>query len=276
MTDRRVASLPGAFAAALLGLAALAGCASAPHAPLAADPPAVSRSGDDARAAEADRAGAPEPADPETPAQRAARVDPLEPLNRRVARFNDAVDAAIVRPAAVFYDRYTPEVLRLIIGNVLSNLLDPYIAANNLLQGKPREAVSDLGRFALNSTFGFFGFGDPASDVGLEKHREDFGQTLGVWGVPPGPYLVLPVLGPSNARDTLGFGVDVWAALVNRIDSVPLRNTLGGLEFFETRARLLPADRLLQDALDRYLLMRDGYTQRRLNVIHDGNPPDRD
>jgi phospholipid-binding lipoprotein MlaA len=262
VTARRVGGGRGACAAALLALATLAGCASAsvPGGPGGA--PAAT--------------GAPGEPEPETHAQRSARIDPLEPVNRRVARFNDAVDAALVRPAAVLYDRYTPEVLRLIVGNVLSNLLDPYIAANNLLQGKPREAVSDLGRFALNSTFGFFGFGDPASDVGLEKHREDFGQTLGVWGVPSGPYIVLPVLGPSNARDTVGFGVDVWAALVNRIDSVPLRNTLGGLEFFETRARLLPADRLLEDALDRYLLLRDGYLQRRRNLIHDGDPPDTD
>jgi len=272
--DRWLGGLRVGFATALL---ALAGCASAPHAPLAADLPVAPVAGGVVTAAPTTPvADDPADAESETPAQRALRVDPFEPLNRDIARFNDAVDAALVRPAAVLYDRYTPEVLRLIVGNVLSNLLDPYIAVNNLLQGKPRQAVSDLARFALNSTFGFFGFGDPASDVGLEKHREDFGQTLGVWGVPPGPYIVLPLLGPSNARDTLGFGVDVWAALVNRFESVTLRNTLGGLEFFETRARLLPADRLLDDALDRYLLLRDGYMQRRFNVIHDGDPPDRD
>lgn len=260
-----------AAAAALFALLALAGCASAPA---AHDGPA----GGAAAAASSPAADAVpgQEAEPETLAQRSARVDPFERFNRDVASFNDAIDAAVVRPAALLYDRYMPEVLRLIAGNVLSNLLDPYIAANNLLQGKPRQAVSDLGRFALNSTFGFFGFGDPASDVGLEKHREDFGQTLAVWGVPSGPYVVLPLFGPSSVRDTVGFGVDVWAGLVNRIDSVSLRNTLGGVEFLETRARLLPADRLLQDALDRYLLIRDGYMQRRRNLIHDGDPPDSD
>ena len=208
--------------------------------------------------------------------RRSRRVDPFEPLNRQVARFNDAVDRGVVRPLATFYDRYTPQVFRLIIGNVLSNLLDPYIAVNNFLQGKVGAGFSDLGRFAFNSTFGFFGFGDPASEMGLVKHREDFGQTLGAWGVPPGPYLVLPLFGPSNVRDGIGFGVDVYGALLNRFDSIPLRNTVAGFDFLEARARLLPGERVLQDALDRYLLVRDSYLQRRRYLIHDGNPPEDD
>jgi phospholipid-binding lipoprotein MlaA len=201
-------------------------------------------------------------------------VDPLEPLNRGIAIFNDTIDAALVRPVARVYDRYTPEVVRLIVGNVLSNFLDPWIAVNNFLQGKPADGFSDVGRFLFNSTFGFFGFGDPASDIGLPKHREDFGQTLGVWGVPQGPFLMLPLLGPSTVRDTVGFSVDAYGALVSRIDNVPLRNSLAGVQFVETRARLLPADRLLEDALDRYLLIRDGYLQRRRNLVYDGDPPD--
>jgi phospholipid-binding lipoprotein MlaA len=215
-------------------------------------------------------------ADPDDPLAVARRADPLEPMNRQVAAFNDALDDVLVRPIARTYDRYTPEVLRLIVNNVLSNLLDPYIAVNNLLQGKPAQAASDVGRFLFNSTFGFLGFGDPASDIGLVKNREDFGQTLGVWGVPPGPYLVLPLFGPSNVRDTVGFGVDVWAALVNRFENVPLRNTLGGLQFVEQRARLLPTQSLLEEALDRYALVRDSYLQRRRNLIFDGNPPEDD
>lgn len=200
--------------------------------------------------------------------------DPLEPFNRGITRFNDVVDTWIARPIARTYDRFTPDVVRMIVRNVLSNLLDPYIALNNFLQGKPSAGFSDLGRFVINSTFGFFGFGDPASEMGLVKHREDFGQTLGVWGVPTGPYLVLPIFGPSNLRDGVGFGVDVWAALVNRFDNVPIRNTLGGTQVVENRAQLLPVDRLLDDALDRYLLIRDGYLQRRRNLVFDGNPPD--
>lgn len=200
--------------------------------------------------------------------------DPFEGFNRRVMQFNEAIDAAAVRPIALFYDRYTPGVVRLIVRNVLSNLLDPYIAVNNFLQGKPAAGFSDLGRFALNSTFGFFGFGDPASDVGLEKHREDFGQTLGVWGVPSGPFLMLPLFGPSGVRDGVGFAVDVWGALIGRFDNVAFRNTLAVTEFVDTRARLLPADRALADALDRYLLVRDSYLQRRRYLIHDGDPPE--
>jgi phospholipid-binding lipoprotein MlaA len=206
----------------------------------------------------------------------ARTVDPLEGWNRGVERFNIAIDDALLRPLAIFYDRYTPEVLRLITRNFLSNLLDPYIALNNFLQGKPAAGFSDLGRFTMNTTLGFLGFGDPATDVGFEKHREDFGQTLGVWGVPTGPYLVLPVFGPSNVRDGFGFGVDAYAALINRFENVPFRNSVAGLELIETRARLLPTQRMLDEALDRYLLVRDSYLQRRRNLVHDGNPPDLD
>ncbi len=207
-------------------------------------------------------------------APRRSRVDPLEPLNRGVFAFNDAVDGAVFKPVARFYDRWTPEVLRMIARNFLSNLLDPYVALNNFLQGKPAEGFTDIGRFVFNTTFGFFGFGDPASEAGYTKHREDFGQTLGVWGVPTGPYLVLPFFGPSNVRDGIGFGVDAYLSPVSRSDVVPLRNSLAGLGFVETRAALLPAERVLQDALDRYLLVRDGYLQRRRNLVYDGNPPD--
>lgn len=205
-----------------------------------------------------------------------AALDPLEPLNRGIFAFNDAVDGVLLRPVARFYDRWTPEVIRLISRNFLSNLLDPYIALNNFLQGKPSEGFSDLARFLLNTTFGFIGFGDPASEAGYRKHREDFGQTLGVWGVPTGPYLVLPVFGPSNLRDGVGFGVDAYLAVVNRFDNVSFRNSMSALGLIETRANLLPADRVLDDALDRYLLVRDGYLARRRNLVYDGNPPDKD
>ncbi len=205
---------------------------------------------------------------------RIAAIDPFEPLNRGIARFNDTLDRWMFRPVAVFYDRYTPEAFQMIARNVLSNLLDPYIALNNFLQGKPGAGFNDLGRFAFNSTFGFFGFADPASDAGMPKHREDFGQTLGVWGVETGPYLVLPIFGPSNLRDGFGFGVDAYAALINRFDNVRFRNTAAGVQFVDVRAQLLPADRLLNDALDRYTLMRDTYLQRRRNLVFDGNPPD--
>jgi phospholipid-binding lipoprotein MlaA len=263
-----------AFAAAGAGCAALPagdGPQTAPPGVVDAATPSIGAAGA-VSAAAAKREGQLGAEDEARPGR--SGVDPLEPLNRGIAAFNDALDAAVLRPVAQVYDRYTPEVVRMIVGNVLSNFLDPWIAVNNFLQGKPAEGFSDVGRFLLNSTFGFFGFGDPASDIGLVKHREDFGQTLGVWGVPQGPFLVLPLFGPSTVRDTVGFGVDAYGALVSRIDNVPLRNSLAGTQFVETRARLLPADRLLQDALDRYLLVRDGYLQRRRNLVYDGNPPD--
>jgi len=213
-------------------------------------------------------------ADADADRARIAALDPFEPLNRGVAQFNDTVDRWVFRPVAVFYDQYTPEVVQMIARNVLSNLLDPYIALNNFLQGKPGAGFNDLGRFAFNTTFGFFGFADPASDAGMPKHREDFGQTLGVWGVETGPFLVLPFFGPSNLRDGFGFGVDTYAALINRFDNVRFRNSAAGVQFVDTRVLLLPADRLLNDALDRYTLMRDAYLQRRRNLVFDGNPPD--
>jgi phospholipid-binding lipoprotein MlaA len=278
---------PGAIRPARRALAALLvaavawtaeGCASlsvdAPPA-TAVDAAAAAIGAAGAVSASSATRGDAEPDEGSSPARRAA-VDPFEPFNRGVARFNDSVDGWVFRPVARFYDRWTPEVVRMIARNVLSNLLDPYIALNNFLQGKPAAGFNDLGRFVFNTTFGFLGFGDPASEVGMEKHREDFGQTLGVWGVPPGPYLVLPFFGPSNVRDGIGFGVDAWTALINRFDNVPFRNSMAGLQFVETRAHLLPADRLLQDALDRYLLVRDSYLQRRRSLVFDGNPPDDD
>lgn len=213
---------------------------------------------------------------PLDPDARRSRIDPFEPFNRGVARFNDVIDDVFLRPVARVYDDYTPEVIRMITRNFLSNLLDPYIAVNNLLQGKPGAAFSDLGRFTFNTTFGFFGFGDPATDIGLEKHREDFGQTLGVWGVPTGPYLVLPLFGPSNLRDSVGFAVDAYGALINRFDNVAFRNSVAGVELIDVRARLLPTQRVLEEALDRYLLVRDSFLQRRRNLVYDGDPPDDD
>ena len=265
---------------AVLLAAVLAGCATAPAAVptgAAAAGAATPGAATPGAAEPAAAAGVPEPPEPaDEVGTRSARIDPFEPFNRAVWAFNEALDDAVLKPLTTFYDRYTPEVIRLIVGNVLSNLLDPYIAVNNLLQGKPSAAASDVGRFLLNSTFGFFGFGDPASDMGLRKNREDFGQTLGVWGVPTGPYLVLPLFGPSNVRDGIGLAVDMAASLDNRFASTELRASLAGFGVLEARARLLPAERLLADAFDRYLLVRDGYLQRRRNLVYDGDPPDDD
>jgi len=204
----------------------------------------------------------------------AQQVDPLQPLNRQMLRLNIFVDDLLLRPAARVYDRVVPELFQRVIENMLGNLQDPWIAFNSLLQGKPGQATSDLGRFVFNSTLGFFGVVDLASEMGLPKHREDFGQTLATWGVPAGPYLMLPGLGPSSLRDAFSLGADYNGSLKNHIDSAQTRMTLLGLDVLQSRARALPAQPFLEQALDRYLLIRDSYLQRRRSQIYDGDPPE--
>ena len=174
-----------------------------------------------------------------------------------------------------------PTPARTAVTNFFSNLNDPWIAVNQLLQGKVERAIDDLGRFVWNSTFGLLGLIDVASDMGLQKHKEDFGQTLAVWGVDFGPYLVLPILGPSSVRDGVGLIPDAYAYLPWQIPKwadfnhrVTWQWSLTGLDLVDTRANLLDATDLLeQAALDRYAFLRNAYFQRRRNLIYDGNPP---
>ena len=202
------------------------------------------------------------------------RADPLEPLNRAVFAVNELLDDVVAEPTARVYVAVIPEALRVTASNVFDNLRDLWTAANQLLQGKPREAMSDLGRFLINSTFGFAGFADIASDLGFERHREDFGQTLGRWGMPQGPYLVLPVFGPSTVRDGVGLSADMLADPVGAIDPIDARNAARGLRIVDTRASLLKAGRVLEGAaLDKYTFVRDGYLQRRRSLVWDGDPP---
>lgn len=201
--------------------------------------------------------------------------DPLEPFNRKVYAFNSALDEAVLAPTARAYNDYVPYVFRYSFRSFVSNINDVWIGANNLLQGKPGQAVNDWTRVLLNTTFGFFGFSDPATEMGYPKHQEDFGQTLGVWGVPTGPYLVLPLFGPSSVRGTTGLATDMV------ID--PMREVAGddgtslgiwAVNVVETRAGLLGASNLLKGAaLDEYSFVRDGYLQRRRNQVYDGEPP---
>lgn len=199
--------------------------------------------------------------------------DPFESINRQIFAVNTALDEALVLPVARAYERHVPQPVQTGLRNMMSNLLDPYIAANSLLQGKPLDAVSDLARFAVNTTVGVLGIADPATELGLQKHREDFGQTLGVWGVPPGPYVMLPLFGPSTVRDTVGFVVDVFGALLARFKNTQVRYSLASLEFLKQRVRALPAQQFLDEAFDPYLLIRNGYLQRRSSLIYDGDPP---
>ncbi|MGH8737826.1 MAG: MlaA family lipoprotein [Burkholderiales bacterium] len=200
--------------------------------------------------------------------------DPLEGFNRSVYGFNDAFDKAVAKPVATAYKEVVPDPVRNGVRNFFSNIADLFIGANNLLQGKPEEALSDWMRFAVNTTFGVAGIADWATDMGLDKHDEDFGQTFGRWGAGSGPYLVLPFLGPSTARDSVGTVFDWHFDPVGNHDPVDERNSAIALRATSQRADLLDASRLLeQAALDPYLFVRDAYLQRRRSLIYDGRPP---
>ena len=200
--------------------------------------------------------------------------DPLEPVNRVIDSFNDKVDRAILKPAAQGYEKVVPKTARSSVTNFFGNLNEPLVVVNQLLQGKGKEGVSDTGRFLVNSTIGLLGLFDPASQMGLTRHDEDFGQTFGRWGIGEGWYLVLPILGPSTIRDTAGkFGNSTLDA-VGKHDEVRERNGLGALRLVDTRANLLSATKVRDTAaLDSYLFTRQAYRQLRWSRIHDGNPP---
>jgi phospholipid-binding lipoprotein MlaA len=207
--------------------------------------------------------------------------DPLEPMNRAVFEFNDNADRFVFKPVAEGYRAVLPDMVRAGVRNFFSNLRDPWIAVNQLLQGKVEAALSDTWRFIANSTFGLGGIFDIATDMRLPKHNEDFGQTLAVWGVSDGPYLVIPIWGPSTVRDGVGLVADAYAYLpwwipdwLDASHRVAWKNSLTALDFVNIRANLLDATDLLeQAALDRYAFVRDAYFQRRRNLIYDGNPP---
>ncbi|MDB5895281.1 MAG: transporter [Rhodoferax sp.] len=201
--------------------------------------------------------------------------DPLEPFNRGVYKFNDAVDTAVLKPVATAYVNVTPALVRTGVTNFFSNLSEPWSFVNNVLQGKGQAAGDNFGRFVLNTVFGVFGLADPASDAGIERHREDFGQTLGRWGVPPGPYLVLPLLGSSTVRDTAALPVDVQGNLLQQVDDTGARLGIYALRAVNARASLLRAGSVLdQAALDKYSFSRDVYLQVRRSEVYDGNEPD--
>lgn len=199
-------------------------------------------------------------------------ADPLEPLNRSIYRFNDFADKAAAKPLAKAYDKVMPGPARIMAGNFISNLDDALVTVNDLLQFKFEQAASDGSRFVFNSTFGVFGLLNVASR--LEKHNEDFGQTLGYWGVGKGPYLVLPFLGPSSVRDGIGLYVDTLAGIPNRVEDISSRNQYYLTSFIHRRAGLLDQEKVLDEAIiDRYEFMRDSYLLYRRSQVYDGNPP---
>jgi phospholipid-binding lipoprotein MlaA len=200
--------------------------------------------------------------------------DPIEGFNRAMFAFNEGLDSAIIKPVASGYDAVLPSPIKTGVTNFFSNIEDLFIGVNNLLQGKVPEAFSDLGRVVINSTVGLLGVIDFASDAGLEKHDEDFGQTFGRWGVGNGAYVVIPVFGSRTARDTVGLILDSAVDPVGDHKPRGTRNAALVLRLVNKRANLLPADKVVEEAaLDKYSYMRDAYLQRRRSLIHDGNPP---
>lgn len=202
--------------------------------------------------------------------------DPLEKLNRATYAFNDAFDRMLARPAAKAYRKVVPEPARNAVSNVVANFETPTTAVNNLLQGKFRDAGSDTLRFLVNSTVGIGGLWDPATKMGLEAHDEDFGQTLGRWGVPSGPYFVFPFLGPSNFRDGPARVADRYTNARRYIGDGTTEWWLLGVDVLDTRTRLLSADGAVRQAYDPYALVRDAYLQRREYLVRDGNVPEQD
>ncbi len=199
--------------------------------------------------------------------------DPYEDVNRKVYRFNTALDDAILKPLAKGYRYVLPDIVEVGIGNFFSNLDDVTVIANDLLQGKFRQAGSDTGRFLYNSTAGILGIMDFSTRAGMVKHDESFGQTFGVWGMGEGPFLMLPLLGPNNGRSTTGIGVEYFTTNVQRyaIDDNATSYSLTALEIVALRARLLSAGNLLNAAaLDPYLLLRDFWVQQHRTATWDG------
>lgn len=195
-------------------------------------------------------------------------VDPWESFNRPVYEFNDFLDRWLLRPVAKGYQKITPDPVERSVSNFFGNLREPFNLVNNLLQGKWSAGASDGGRLLINTTIGIAGLFDVAQHWGLERSDEDLGQTLGRWGVGPGPYLVVPLLGPRTLRDAGTGGVESLADPVLMVDHIRTRNQLLGLRVVDTRAQLLAADELMSG--DRYTFLRDAYLQRRQFLVNDG------
>jgi phospholipid-binding lipoprotein MlaA len=201
--------------------------------------------------------------------------DPLEPMNRSISRFNDSLDENVLKPVATGYKDVTPDLVQQGVRNVFNNLSDIWSTVNNGLQLKGRDTAESLMRSVVNSVFGIYGIFDVATPIGLQRHPEDFGQTLGAWGVPDGPYVVLPLFGPSTLRDTAGMPVDTSVDYVRNLDHIATRNSAMALRVVDKRTSLLGTGNLLTEAaIDKYSFQRDAYLQYRRNQVFDGNPPD--
>ncbi|MEO8079091.1 MAG: VacJ family lipoprotein [Caldimonas sp.] len=203
------------------------------------------------------------------------RLDPWEKTNRKIFNFNEDVDRTVLKPVATTYSKVVPQPVRRGVSNFFSNFSDAWSAVNNILQGKFELGFEDLTRVSANTVFGLFGVLDVASEMGLEHHYEDFGQTLGRYGVGAGAYIVLPILGPSTVRDTAAMPLDRLVTPPVLINGARNQIGLTVLQIVNTRASLLGASRVIDDiALDKYTFVRDAYLQRRRSLVFNGEPPE--
>ncbi len=211
---------------------------------------------------------------PAGPGAAANPRDPFERWNRQVFAFNEGLDEHVMKPLATGYRNVVPELARTGIGNVFDNVTDAWSAVNNFLQFKLEAGLGDTMRVMVNTLFGVGGLFDVAGDLGMPHYHEDLGQTLGRWGVPSGPYIVWPVLGPSALRESVALPLDRYAMPAAWIDADGVQLGLSALQIVHVRAGLLGASRLVDDiALDKYSFIRDGWLQRRRSLVYDGDPP---
>ena len=206
-----------------------------------------------------------------------SRVDPFEPWNRAMYQVHETVDGALIKPIAEGYVRSAPAPVRTSVSNFFGNIDDLFSGINHVLQGKKERAGDDFGRVLLNSTFGIAGLFDPASEMGITKDKTDFGITFGKWGAPQGPYIFVPLFGPTTVRDGTGWLVRIYANPIGYINDIRLRNSLYGLNYLDTRAQLLSAEGVLEAAaLDKYRYLRNAYLRARRYQVYDGKPPPED
>ena len=211
---------------------------------------------------------------PPAPPEERSPADPWEPMNRRIAAFNQNVDKVTFKPLAKGYEKIVPQTMRRGVNNFSQNLLGPLYIINNFLQGKVGRGFSETGRFVANTVFGIGGLFDVGERLGLETYREDFGQTLATWGVPDGPYVVVPILGPRTLRDATMIPLNFAADPSFWIEDDPTRLSIYLIRATDVRARLFSAEALFEDSFDRYLTIRESYLQNRQYLIYDGDPPE--
>jgi phospholipid-binding lipoprotein MlaA len=201
-------------------------------------------------------------------------LDPFEPVNRSIYRFNEYADKYVARPIAKGYQFIAPSVIRTGVTNFFDNLSYPVDIINAVLQGKFKQAGLDTSRLVINTTIGVLGFMDPATDVGLAKHDEDFGQTMGVWGIPDGPYIMVPFFGPRTIRSGVGDLADLYVNPQFQLFSSSVQTKLNIFWLIHRRSTLIGIDEEIQRAFDRYAFVRDAYMQNREYLLYDGNPPE--